>query len=390
MGYLTKYFLRMTIFLALVAAGTSALFVPLTNAFKHNIWLNGTIVSVFFIGVLLAFSHFFRLRKEQQWLDAYDRGEEKFPNTPQPKILAPLSVYLDHQQNAQQSSLSINSILSSIEMRLEESRDMGRYLIGLMIFLGLLGTFWGLSQTIGAITGVITGIDIGANDIKQAFDALKHGLQSPLAGMGTAFSCSMFGLAASMILGFLDITVAKAGSAFFHRLEEKLTPLMNGPSLFSEPIITHPPAVNNSSGPAYIQSLLEQTTENMTQLYGLIRSSEDNRTSVVKLFQGVGEKISLLTEQMSVQQLLLHRMAQNQVDLQDQLSILSQALTDHHNKPTDEGIKEYLRNLDTTSLRLLEEVVEGRGKSVQEIRNEIRLVAKTISALADGQDIAAA
>lgn len=393
MNYLTKYFLRIGVFLSFVVAGVIFLFPALQKAFLHNIWLNGMIISCFLGGVLLTLLQFRRLYREQKWLDAYEKGEEKFPGVPQPKILAPLALYLDQGPLQTQSVLSLKAILSSIEMRLEDSRDISRYLVGLMIFFGLLGTFWGLSQTIGAITGVIGGIHVGGTDIRQAFDTLKEGLQSPLAGMGTAFSCSMLGLASSMILGFLDLTTTKAGNAFFHVLEEKLTPLMREMHIsemaISHHTTTHSPHMTHS-GAAYLQGLIEQTTESMAHLNGMIQNNEESRTSVVKLLQGVGEKMSLLTEQMTVQHLVLQKMAQNQVDLQEQIRTLTHVLTDEHLRTADDGMREYLRNLDTTALRLLEEVVEGRVRTVQELKNEIKLVARTISALAEGNDEAAA
>lgn len=385
MTYLHHCYIRMALFLGLLIWGVAFLAPSLLTAFQHNLWLNGAIAAVFCGGIFLSFRQVYQLSKEQQWLDAYECGEEKFPGTPTPVILAPLQAYLDQERRTNHAPIVIQSILSSIETRLDESREVNRYIIGLMIFFGLLGTFWGLSQTIGAITGVITGIDIGAHDIKQAFDTLKHSLQSPLAGMGTAFSCSMFGLATSMILGFIDLIISKTCTRFFQNLENKIAPLMRDHTTEISPII----ASQTHSGPAYMHSLLEQTTESMAQINLVVRANEENRGSVVKSLQTVAEKISLLSEQMTVQQSLLQKIAQNHVNLQDQIGLLAQAMIDHQNNGLDGGIKEYLRNLDTTALQLLEEVTEGRNRSIQELRSEIRLVARTISALADDQEAAA-
>jgi hypothetical protein len=384
MTYLHHSILRMILFLGAVAVGVSFIFAPLMTAFSHNVWLNGLILSSFSMGVALIFKQLYRLFREQQWLTAYEYGEEKFPGIPQPHILSPLQTFLDHESPKRYNPLTIKALLASIETRLDESREINRYLIGLMIFLGLLGTFWGLSRTISAITHVIGGIDMGNPDIKQAFDALKLGLQSPLAGMGTAFSCSMYGLACSLVLGFLDLTIAKTQSTFFQSLENQMASLMKGGSnSFMENL-----SPQSLGGETYNSSLLEQTAEGMSQITHLIQHNEENRGNIVKMFQGVGEKLALLSEHMAVQQTLLQKVAQNHVDLQVQINTLTQTLIDQKNQPFDDGIKEYLRNIDITVLQLLEEIAEGRTKSVQEIRQEIRLVARTISALPE-QNIAA-
>jgi len=255
-------------------------------------------------------------------------------------------------------------------------------MIGLLIFLGLLGTFWGLSQTIGAIAGVITGLEVDSTNVKDSFQTLKQGLQAPLTGMGTAFSTSMFGLAGSLVLGFLDLQVTKAAGSFYHNLEDHLTTLSKATGDIGS--LT---ASNGHSGPAYIHSLLEQTAECMGQLQNIMHRNEDNRSNVLQSLHVVGEKMSMLTEQMVSQQVLLKKMAQGQVDLQKQLENFATLAATPAFNGSDDGIKQYLRNLDATTLRLLEELIEGRARGIQELRGEIRLVAKTISALAD-QDAA--
>jgi hypothetical protein len=383
MKILNRFAVRSFIFLVLILGGSYPLWGALVAAFQHNRVLNSIILSVLGVGIILILFQFQKLQKEKDWLDFFDRGEEKFPNAPKPVILAPMAILLsDYQGTSTHSQLAIRSVLSGVESRLDESRDVSRYLVGLLIFLGLLGTFWGLSQTIGAITGVITGIDVTGKEAKDTFQALKEGLKSPLAGMGTAFSSSMFGLASSLILGFLDLQYSKATTAFFHNLEEKLSIMFRSAGAET--------SLMASSGPAYTQSLLEQTVENMGQLQALMRRNEDNRASVVKAVQSLGEKLALLTEQTLVQQTLMKKIAQNQIDTQDILMKLSNNMTAQSTAPAmDEGIKQYLRNIDTTALKLLEELIEGRSRGVQDLKNEIKLVARTISALAQQEGVAA-
>lgn len=377
MSYIHRYFIRMLTFLTLMSGVIIMLHQPLLTAFKNNIPLNTAILMTLSLGIGLVFYRLYGLRQEQLWFEGYERGEERYPGIPAPKILLPLSLSLgESQQKNQLSTIALRSILSSVEARLDETRDVSRYMIGLLIFLGLLGTFWGLSQTIGAIAGVITGLDVDASNVKDSFHGLKQGLQAPLMGMGTAFSTSMFGLAGSLVLGFLDLQVGKAAGSFYHNLEDHLTTIVKSTGDISAHAPTH-------SGPAYLQGLLEQTVECMAQLQNIMNRNEDNRSNVLQSLHVVGEKMSMLTEQMVSQQVLLKKMAQGHVDLQKQLENLTTLTSTPAFQGKDDGIKQYLRNLDATTLRLLEELIEGRARGIQELRGEIRLVARTISALAE-------
>jgi len=377
-SYIHRYFIRMIAFLGMMVGVVSVLHQPLLTAFRNNIPLNTSIVVTLGFGIGLVFYRLYNLRQEQLWLEGYERGEERFPGTPAPKILLPLSISLgESQRHAQLSMFNVRSILSSVGSRLDETRDVSRYIIGLLIFLGLLGTFWGLSQTIGAIAGVISGLEVDSINVKDSFQALKQGLQAPLMGMGTAFSTSMFGLAGSLILGFLDLQVTKAAGSFYHNLEDHLTVLSKPTSdLGGLTAVGH-------SGPAYLHGLLEQTAECMAQLYSIMQRNEDNRSNVLQSIHTVAEKLSMLTEQMVSQQVLLKKMAQGHVDLQKQLEHFTAIVGTPAFHGVDDGIKQYLRNLDATALRLLEELIEGRERGIQELRGEIRLVARTISALAE-------
>ncbi len=375
MTFVLRSFLKMLLFVGAIAVGVGMLFSPLESAFKHNPTLNLVIFSIFIVGIVINFFNLYRVQREQKWLDSYDRGHERFPGTPEPHILTPVVLIFNEAKNHYLSPVLVRSLLASVEARLDAMRDVSRYIIGLLIFMGLLGTFWGLSQTIGAIAGVISGIDLGTGEVKEAFSTLKQGLQSPLSGMGTAFSCSMFGLAGSLIVGFLDLQISRLATDFYHSVEERLTLVTK----VTTPDVTH-------SGPAYLQGLLEQTAENMNQLQNLIRRGEDNRMSVMKSMQGVGEKLTVMTDQMLTHQQLLKKIAENQIELQ---SALQQFYKVQHYSSADDALKQHLRSMDVTLTKLLEESIDGRHRGVQDLRNEIRLVARTISALANGQDVAA-
>ena len=164
----------------------------------------------------------------------------------------------------------MRSLLDGIASRLDESRELSRYMTGLLIFLGLLGTFWGLLKTVGAVSDVIASMSVGSGDLNALFEQLKSGLAKPLAGMGTAFSASMFGLSGALVLGFLDLTAGQAQNRFFNELEEWLA----GLTRLSSGVL----AEGDGSVPVYVQALLEQTAENMENLQRILQRGEDGRT----------------------------------------------------------------------------------------------------------------
>lgn len=228
-----RYLLRMLVFLAVVAAVCALLFPGLSAAFRVNPPLNGLILGVFALGVLYALRQVTRLTPEVAWIEHYraDQPREKAPDKnptaktpPAPRLLAPMAAMLGERRGRLMlSAPAMRSLLDGIASRLDEARDLSRYLIVLLIFLGLLGTFWGLIEAIGAISGVIAGLSIGTGDFVTLFNDLKSGLQRPLGGMGTAFSASLFGLAGSLILGFLDLQASQAENSFMNELEEWLS-----------------------------------------------------------------------------------------------------------------------------------------------------------------------
>ena len=142
-----------------------------------------------------------------------------------PVLLKPLIKHLSgiHRDRFKLSALSLRTVLEGIRAHLDESREISRYMIGLLVFLGLLGTFWGLLGTIGAVGEVIGGLNVGTSDFVRTFESLKAGLQKPLQGMGTAFSSSLFGLGGSLVLGFIDIQASHAQNRFFNDMEEWLS-----------------------------------------------------------------------------------------------------------------------------------------------------------------------
>jgi hypothetical protein len=213
------FLLTMVIFLIIVAFIAAILTRQISTAFSSNPGLNGLIVGVLAVGILLAFAQVGRLFREVRWVNSFRAGSE----TTEPVLLAPMKAMIGRSSSMAFSTSSMRTMLDSIATRLDESRDTSRYLVGLLVFLGLLGTFWGLLNTIASIRETIEALDPGTGDAAAVLDALKQGLSAPLAGMGTAFSSSLFGLSGSLVLGFLDLQAGRAQTRFYTELENWLS-----------------------------------------------------------------------------------------------------------------------------------------------------------------------
>lgn len=216
------FLISMIVFLIIVGFLAAILYRQIATAFMSNPGLNGLIVLVLAIGAVLVFLQVIGLFREISWVNSFKSGDTVRAARREPVLLAPMRSLLIRRQSVALNTLSTRSILDSIGTRLDESRDTSRYLIGLLVFLGLLGTFWGLLQTIGSIGATIQSLDIGSGETADVLDSLKAGLSAPLDGMGTAFSSSLFGLSGSLVLGFLDLQAGRAQNRFYTELENWL------------------------------------------------------------------------------------------------------------------------------------------------------------------------
>jgi len=217
------FFWSQVIFLILSGFVAAILYRQIREAFMANPGLNGLILGVLAVGVILVFIHVIRLRPEVRWVNSLRVAGSAEKAGREPVLLAPMRALMGRRQDMALSPTSLRSILDSIATRLDESRDISRYLIGLLVFLGLLGTFWGLLGTIGSINEVIQSLDPGTGGTSDVLASLKSGLSAPLDGMGTAFSSSLFGLSSSLVLGFLDLQAGRAQNRFYTELENWLS-----------------------------------------------------------------------------------------------------------------------------------------------------------------------
>ena len=374
-----RYLVRMVMFLVLVVVAAVLLYLPLIRAFQANAILNGMILGTLGFGILYAFRQVMMLRPEVEWVETFRRSDPGLSVQWEPKLLAPMATMLGERTAGRMSlsALSMRSMLDSIHSRLDESRDLSRYLIGLLIFLGLLGTFWGLLETVGAVGKTIGSLSLAAGDFGSVFSDLKLGLQSPLNGMAIAFSSSLFGLSGSLVLGFLELQASQAQNRFYNDLEEWLssyTRLSSGSGI----------GEGDQSVPAYVQALLEQTADSLENLQRTISRSEESRGSAQNTLMALVDKLSILTDQMKAEQGLMVKLAENQMEIRPVLQNLNNHL-ESLESGLDEASRGHLRNLDNYVVRLLAELSEGRNQTVAELRSEIKLLARTIAAMADGR-----
>jgi hypothetical protein len=375
-----RVLVRMAIFLAIVAGLAVVLGRPLLTAFMGNPGVNGLILGILLAGIAYIFRQVLVLEPAGDWIEDFRERlanrDLTAPPGPAPRLLAPLARMLGGRQSGRVSlsATSLRTLLDGIAARLDETRETSRYLIGTLVFLGLLGTFYGLLETVHSVGGVIGSLNIGGGDLARAFADLKNGLASPLHGMATAFSASLFGLAGSLVLGFLDLQAGQAQNRFYNDLEEWLstyTRLSSG--AFGD--------TGDGSMPAYLHALLEQTADSLENLQRIVARSEESRISTNTALSGLTDRLGIVGENMKAGQLLMLRLAENQMELKPSLTRLAEIA--ENSLGQDDVLRTHLRNIEAYLARLAEDVAEGRVHSVQEIRGEIRLLARTIAALAE-------
>ena len=374
-----RYLVRMIFFLVAFAAVAALLYAPLKGAFLANSVFNGMILGVLLLGIVYIFRQVLLLYPEVAWIERFRRSQPGASTQAPPRLLGPMATMLGEREGrVSLSTLSLRSLLDSISSRLDESRDISRYMIGLLIYLGLLGTFWGLLQTVASTAGGIAMLRESAGvggDLGILVNDFLRGLEGPLEGMGTAFSSSLFGLAGSLVLGFFDLQAGQAQNRFYNDLEEWLSGLtrLSSGSLVAE---------GDQPVPAYIQALLEQTADGLENLQRTLARGEESRIAVDGNLAVLTERLAALTDQMRTEQSLMAKLAENQTDLKSVLSRLADVAS-QGGLGLDESTRTHIRNLDVYMTRLFEELSQGRTQAVQDIRSEIKLLARTIAASAE-------
>ncbi len=304
------YLTRMMLFIILVCFVAAILYPQIEVAFLANPALNGLILGVLLIGILYTFRQVMTIGPEVRWVNDFRRADPGLALPPPPRLLAPMATMLGERKGRMQlNAMSMRSILDSLGSRLDEQREISRYVIGLLIFLGLLGTFWGLLTTVTSVAGTIQGLNVEAADPAAVLTNLKAGLDGPLRGMGTAFSSSLFGLAGSLVLGFLDLQAGQAQNRFYNELEEWLSTVTN---------------LAGDIDPA-APGMLGETARRLRNIEQALASGGDPSHSSLMALAG---QITALTEQMRNEQQLIRQLAENQQSLKPVLEDLARRLDD--------------------------------------------------------------
>lgn len=369
------YIVRMVLFI-LVFGGLSAfLREPLIVAFMSNPGLNGVILATLLIGIIYAMRRVFDLFGEVQWISAFKRrAEVPIESKRAPRLMAPAAALLASHESGEMklSTLSMRSVLDGIASRLEESREISRYLTSLLIFLGLLGTFWGLIKTVGSIGTTIETLTVDGGDPALMFDTLKDGLREPLSGMSVAFSSSLFGLSGSLVLGFMDLQASQAQTRFYNNVEEWLasvTQLSRGTSL------------EEGAGPnAYMTALMEQTADGIDKLSRTLGRSDDGRIQLQTSMTEIAEAIATLSDKMAVGD------SAGRAETKALAGAIEKLAAKGEDAPApglDEASRSHLRNVDVGIKRMIEENARANEILVDELRGELKLLARTLAASMD-------
>ncbi len=309
----TVHIVHMLVFTLIVAILTAVLFASIKDAFMANPGLNGLIVATLLLGMLYAYRMVWRLSPEVNWVNEFRMGQANEAQAP--VLLGPMANLLsDTSRRTMLSPQTMRSLLDSLASRLDESRDLLRYLVGLLIFLGLLGTFWGLLETVSSVGDAIKNLDVTSTQSSSVFDELKTGLQKPLDGMGLSFASSLFGLAGSLILGFMDLKASQAQNRFYHNFEDWLSTMTDVGAGEGQ----------SSSVPAFVRLDMQNLQRSVERLNQTVENGAGGT-----VIPGSGETIEQLADavanlvtQMREEQKMVRQWIQNQQVQQNEIQRL--------------------------------------------------------------------
>jgi hypothetical protein len=355
------YLIRMLLFVVAVSGLAYLLHEDLLRVFMNTPILNGVILGVLVIGIFFVFRQVLLLWPEVKWLRRFQNRNDEAPALPTGSInlLAPMAAMLgERQDQLRLSPTATRALLDGVATRLDERRELARYMIGLLIFLGLLGTFWGLLETISAVADAIAGLQVTAGDSLTMFAKLKTSIEGPLKGMATAFGASLFGLSGSLVLGFLELQASQAQGRFHIELEEWLA----GETSIGNTLPLAGPA---GGVPAYVEALLERNAEGVDGLIRTLQHIEESRQAATVSNASLIERLGALAETMRAQQNLLARLTELSIDLRGSVVKLSE-------RPGAEADREatlaHQRKIEGDVGRLVEESTRNRAELVDALR----------------------
>ncbi|MBJ3763398.1 biopolymer transporter ExbB [Maribius pontilimi] len=360
----------MIVVLILVAIGTYVAYPNVAPVFLANPLLNGFILFVFFVGVLACFWQEYQLIQSVTWIEDFAEATPGHELTRAPRLLAPLAALLRTRRNLQISPTSARSILDSVATRIDEARDITRYIVNLLIFLGLLGTFYGLATTVPAIVETIRALaPTEGEDGMAVFGRLMNGLESQLGGMGVAFASSLLGLAGSLVVGLLELFASHGQNRFYRELEEWLSSITRLGFAGSD-TDTH------AGEQGMVASAMEHLVGQMDRLEAVLAGSRDQRARSDDAMESLAEHIDRLATRLERDDTLLP-VLERMIAGQDNLASAFQDAGEHGGIDAESRMR--LRSIDVQLLRISEELAAGRAEATAELRQELRQMGRAMA-----------
>jgi hypothetical protein len=344
----------------------------LQRAFESNPVFNALILGILVVGIAAAVRQLLRIDYSARWMAQRLKSPEV--SEPIPFLLAPLAPLIN-SKSAQPTTnaLSLRAMLDGVFVRLDDGRDVSRYLMNVLILLGLLGTFWGLLQTVGGIGSVISGLSLGEGDVKAVFDTFKQGLQKPLVGMGISFSASLFGLASSLILGFMDLQAGRAQNLFCAELEEILGSkdgISDDASEFSG--LRFPVS---SVGGGYQDAVVHSLTDQLDRLQRTLRQQVEMRVAEQANARTLQEVLIALDTHLKSQASMLSKM----VSFQQEAAPVVERLAALLNSPAVASVEQHARSIDLSIKDFSRQLALASEVQTEELRGELRVIARLLA-----------
>ena len=337
---LNQYLVRVGVFLAVIFVVVVLLYPVLQNAFLSNVFINSVIILALVIGLIYNIYHLFNLSNEFSSLSGFNiyKSPQSFLNSK--SILKNISLELKQLDGFYVfKSSSINRLIESVDMSLASVRETSRYLVGLLVFLGLLGTFWGLLKTIGSVGNVISGLGIDDTNIAGFFNSLKDGLNAPLQGMSIAFSSSLLGLAGSLILGFVDLNLGQAQSKFSQYFEKTLNK-NSSPDFFK--------TTNNEN---ITTQAIQKIYDNLDTLVHVLKETAQNQNQIFLNLQSLNEQLNQISKNSVEIDKKLSNFLSTQLNAQSSMLQFSNQLSKEG--IIDSKTKKYFENIDKGIQKLI-------------------------------------
>jgi len=376
----------MLVVCVLVGVGGYFIFPTVEPIFLSSLWLNGFILGVFILGILACFWQVTTLVSSVSWIEGFAAQRVGHDLTRPPRLLAPLAALLRSRgENMQIAASDTRSILDSVGSRMDEQRDITRYLVSLLIFLGLLGTFYGLATTIPAVVNTIKSLNMQPGDTgSEVLGRLMHGLESQLNGMGTAFGSSLLGLAGSLVVGLLELFAGHGQNRFYRDLEEWLSTITRVG--FSSADLTAAAGGGDNTALAMVLGQVSQQLESMSTM---VAQTAGERDDMQEGFARISEALESLAGKTPAAQVqaaapepdmvlraAVERMADGNAKLVERMEAQMDAGTGGGGVDVESRMR--LRSIDVQLLRILEEMSAGRQETMSDLRADINALTKAI------------